>query len=194
MKTLNKVLSEIYGDRKIEGGEKSFVDKHVIKQFGVIDGKDYAGNPVDGAPYKATNKYYKRSPRHGFDTGADAKVYEDRVVGLMNQLEEANGGPLNEKLMQNIAGKLRARSLRKSLETRSSAYHDMARNADDSAERHAKRANEAPDSGERKFFKNTESGVRAKARRFRNKANAYGDGANKVTPRHAAIIKSMRGK
>jgi len=78
MKTLNQILDEIYGDRPLEGGEKEFVDRHNQGgQFGVINGKDYAGNDINGAPYKGTNKYYKRDAKHGYNSGADKAVYED---------------------------------------------------------------------------------------------------------------------
>ena len=77
-KTLNKLINEIYGDRPVKGPEKAFIDKHVITQFGVTsDGKDFAGNKVDGPPYKASNQTHTRFPRHGYDPGADKKVYEE---------------------------------------------------------------------------------------------------------------------
>lgn len=112
MKTLKNLAAQVYGDRKVEGPELQFMAKHVIGQFGVTpDGKDYAGNPVDGAPYKATNKYYKRSPAHGHDAGSDHKVYEETEIkeglrGLMrtNQIKnKAAAVERHGKSMHNIS-------------------------------------------------------------------------------------------
>lgn len=79
MKTLNSLLAELYRPEPDDqdNPETKFFDKHKVSQALVKDGKDYAGNPVNGAPYKASNKYYKRSPKHGYDAGNDMKIYEE---------------------------------------------------------------------------------------------------------------------
>lgn len=79
MKTLNQILSEIYKviPDNPANPEVQFVKKHVISQFGVENGKDFAGNSIDGPPYKGVVKTYKRPPMHGYDhKGQDEKVYD----------------------------------------------------------------------------------------------------------------------
>lgn len=79
MKTLNQLLAELYEPtiNSPENPEVKFIAKHVISQFGVKDGKDYAGNLVDGPPYKATIPVSKRPPMHGYDhKGQDEAVYD----------------------------------------------------------------------------------------------------------------------
>lgn len=79
MKTFNQLLTELYTplpDDK-DSPEIKFMKKHVITQFGVKDGKDYAGNSVDGPPYKGKVDYHKRPPMHGYDSnGQDTQVYD----------------------------------------------------------------------------------------------------------------------
>lgn len=82
-KTLKTIVNEIFGawgDREPSNGERRFISKHmenrIISQFGVKDGKDYAGNSVSGAPYKASNQPHARWPRHGYDPGQDKAQYE----------------------------------------------------------------------------------------------------------------------
>lgn len=74
MKTLNKVLSEIYGDRPVKGGEAKFVKKHQKSDPKLA--ADRNGNK-GGLPFKAKTKAIERSPKHGYDTGQDKSVYED---------------------------------------------------------------------------------------------------------------------
>lgn len=76
-KGLKESSVQPWGDRPIEGPEKKFLDKHTIIQALVTaDGKDYAGNDVNGPPYKGGVKAHTRFPRHGYDAGQDKKVYE----------------------------------------------------------------------------------------------------------------------
>lgn len=56
--------------------EVQFIAKHIIKQFGVINGKDFAGNSIDGPPYKGGVKTLDRNSKHGYNAGQDEKVYD----------------------------------------------------------------------------------------------------------------------
>ena len=79
MKTFNQILAELYepNPNTPSNPEVQFIKKHVISQFGVKDGKDYAGNDVNGIPYKGDLKPYKRPPMHGYDhKGQDEEVYD----------------------------------------------------------------------------------------------------------------------
>ena len=123
MKTLNKVIEEIYRPNPDDpdNPEVKFFDKHVIKQFGVKDGKDYAGNSVDGPPYKAGKIKIQDFARHGYKpaTGKDEAVYEAFVMACDDVLMESgidyldlDEATLAKKISRMMGGKSSAKALR----------------------------------------------------------------------------------
>lgn len=78
MKTFTELLTEIYEPVSGPGSpEAKFIQKHMNNtEFFIKDGKDYAGNSVDGPPYKGIVNTYKRPPMHGYDPGQDTKAYD----------------------------------------------------------------------------------------------------------------------
>ena len=78
MKTFNKILAELYKPNKDSPSnpESQFIHKHQNNtEFFIKNGKDYAGNSIDGPPYKGKVETYKRPPMHGYAPGQDAEKY-----------------------------------------------------------------------------------------------------------------------
>lgn len=70
-KTLKDILEVA---KPVSPADKAFVAKHTIK---VTPDADKNGDDV----FKGKTKAHKRSPNHGYDAGADEKVYEGAVPG-----------------------------------------------------------------------------------------------------------------
>lgn len=78
--------------------EKRFKDKHTVDKK-----EDIAGNKDD--VYKATNvkAYARMSSKHGYDTGGDAKVYEEVKVKTLSQILEKHLTPAEKAKREEIA-------------------------------------------------------------------------------------------